>query len=89
MNLISVFVELLIINACYSNAMSRKIVTHVKCVIGCEKSIDDKAAIVFTQSFYRTLAHGSTYRAAFDWAKNQVSMEVSRVEADKFKILEK
>nr|WP_281418666.1 CHAT domain-containing protein [Rhizobium rosettiformans] len=80
-------VDCLLLNACYSESVARLASPHVKAVIGCTTSIDDNAAIAFTRSFYRALAHGETYEKAFRLAKNEVRINFASAEADKYVML--
>ena len=79
-------VRCVILNACYSTDIIAEISAPVQCVIGCEESIGDDAAIVFSKAFYRALAHGKGFEGSFRLAKNAVSMECSSREADKYSI---
>lgn len=80
-------VDCLLLNACYSESVARLVSPYVKAVIGCTTSIDDNAAIAFTRSFYRALAHGETYEKAFRLAKNEVRINFASAEADKYVML--
>ncbi len=84
--LISLFprVKCLLLNACYSESIARTVDPHVKAVIGCDASIDDEAAIVFSRAFYRALAHGASFDEAYKFAKNDVRLNGHEVEADKY-----
>lgn len=79
-------IECVVLNACYSDDMSTAVKKHVKIVIGCDDSIDDRAAIVFTNSFYRTLSHGRNYVESFKMATADVSAQINPSEAAKYKI---
>jgi hypothetical protein len=81
------FVECVVLNACYSEDVATLVKPHVKCVIGCDASIGDDAAIAFSRAFYRSLAHGSDYEAAFKLAVNDVKLNGHRPEAGKYKLL--
>ncbi|MFD2029123.1 CHAT domain-containing protein, partial [Ancylobacter dichloromethanicus] len=58
-------IECVILNACNSADLSSATKQYVKIVIGCDDTIADDAAITFTRSFYRSLAHGRDYRQSF------------------------
>ncbi len=77
--------ECLILNACHSEEIALKTSPHLKAVIGCADSISDEAAIIFTKSFYRALAHGFRYQRAFELALNQLQIENLTEEAKKYK----
>jgi hypothetical protein len=78
------FVRCVVLNACFSQSVADLIKAHVECVIGCESSIADDAAIAFTRAFYRTLADGESYERAFRFGNNEVSLSGMSAESDKF-----
>ena len=45
-------IECVVLNACYSEVQAKAIAKHVPYVIGMNKAIGDKAAIVFSDAFY-------------------------------------
>ena len=59
-------------NACYSDSINKKLKPYVKYLIGCDGSIDDDAAIIFSRSFYQAIAAGKTIPDAFGWGKSAV-----------------
>ncbi len=79
-------VECVVLNACHSADVGAATKPHVKVVIGCDKSIGDAAAITFTRSFYRNLAHGRDYESSFRIAVAEVSAQNGASEAEKYKI---
>jgi len=79
------YVRCVVLNACYSRSVTDLIKGYVDCVIGCESSIADDAAIAFTRAFYRALAHGESYEKAFRFGKNEVALNSMSAEADKYK----
>lgn len=80
-------IKCVVLNACYSESVATLIAPHVEAVIGCDISISDDAAIQFTRSFYRALAHRQTFSKAFRLAKNEVSLNGAPNEASKYKII--
>jgi hypothetical protein len=79
-------IECVVLNACYTDDMSSAVKKHVKVVIGCDGTIDDKAAIIFTNSFYRTLSHGRSFEESFKMATADVLAQIGASEANKYKI---
>ncbi len=79
-------IECVVLNACHSADLSAATKAHVKVVIGCDESINDAAAITFTKSFYRALAHGRDYESSFRIATADVRAQNGAVEAQKYKI---
>ena len=61
-------IDLVFLNACYSEKQARAIAEHVKCVIGISNAITDSAAIEFASTFYISLGFGKSVKAAFDLA---------------------
>jgi hypothetical protein len=80
-------VECVVLNACHSADLGAATKTHVRVVIGCDNSIDDAAAITFTRSFYRALAHGRDYASSFKIAVADVRAQNGVAEAEKYKML--
>lgn len=77
-------VECVILNACNSSDLASAVRPHVQVVIGCDDSIADDAAITFTKSFYRSLAHGRDYRQSFKIAVADVKAQNGPDEGDKY-----
>jgi hypothetical protein len=67
-------IEIIILNACYSEEQARIIAKRVKYVIGMTDSVLDSAAIDFSSAFYRNLGTGVSVDHAFRLAKNNVGM---------------
>ncbi|MDZ4055446.1 MAG: CHAT domain-containing protein [Polynucleobacter sp.] len=80
-------IECVILNACNSADLGAATKQYVKIVIGCDDTIADDAAITFTRSFYRSLAHGRDYRQSFKLAVADVNAQHGAIEAKKYKIL--
>ncbi|MER9709283.1 CHAT domain-containing protein [Mesorhizobium sp. M0174] len=80
-------IECVVLSACYSEDVAKAVKAHVKCVIGCDGSINDDAAIAFSRAFYRALANGQEYEKAFRFAHNEIALQRMRDEADKYKFL--
>lgn len=80
-------IECVVLNACNSADLSAATHQHVRVVIGCDDTIDDAAAITFTKSFYRSLAHGRDYQQSFKIAVADVNAQHGIDEARKYKIL--
>jgi len=63
--LVTSYVDCVILNACYSEAQARAIAKHIDYVIGMSQAIGDGAAIAFSVGFYRALGAGRTIEDAF------------------------
>lgn len=87
-NLVSLMpsIKCVILNACYSQSVAKLLAPHVDAVIGCSVSISDAAALMFTGAFYRALAHGESFKRAYDLAKNDVELNGFPKEAKKYMI---
>ena len=68
-------VRLVALNACYSWAQANAIVSNIDCAVGTNKSISDKAAIIFAASLYRAFGFGRSVKEAFDQAKTALVLE--------------
>lgn len=62
-------VRLVVLNACYSDAIAEAILPHAGCVIGSRFAISDAAAIAFARGFYSALGGGDSVRRAFEWGR--------------------
>ena len=76
------YVKCVLLNACYSEKSAEAISEHIDYVIGMNNSIQDKAAIEFTQGFYDGLGYKifdnqNVFQRAFKEAKVAISMENS------------
>lgn len=66
--------ECILLNACYSSDQARALAKHVKCVVGMDKTIGDTSALRFSGGFYRALAFGKDYKAAFRLGCNEIDL---------------
>ena len=67
-------IDLVFLNACYSEKQARAIAEHVNCVIGMSDAISDIAAIEFASTFYSSLGFGRSVEDAFDLAIVQLEL---------------
>jgi CHAT domain len=67
-------VDLVVLNACYSQEQARPIEANVKAVIGTRQSVGDEAARRFSTAFYRTLGDGHSIREAFRDGRDAVDL---------------
>ena len=65
-------INLVFLNACYSEKQARAIAEHVDCVIGMSTAISDIAAIEFASTFYSSLGFGRSVEDAFDFSSSSV-----------------
>lgn len=65
-------VRLVVLNACYSDALAAALVEHVDVVIGMTQAISDDAAILFAPAFYQQLAGGKSVQTACEVASGVV-----------------
>ena len=56
--------RLVVLNACFTDALARSIAKTVDYAVGTSKGIGDKAAIAFAGAFYRALGFGKCVRHA-------------------------
>ncbi|WP_020096455.1 CHAT domain-containing protein [Methylobacterium sp. 285MFTsu5.1] len=80
-------VRCVVLNCCFSDSISKEVLPHVEAVIGCDESIDDDAAIMFTRAFYRGLSHGVSFQRAFNLARNELDLHGRQDESKKYKLL--
>ena len=67
-------IDLVFLNACYSEKQAQAIAEHVNCVIGMSDAIPDDTAIEFASSFYSSLGFGRNIKGAFDLALAQLGL---------------
>lgn len=67
-------VEVVLLNACYSEDQARMIASCISYVVGMNDSVEDDAAIRFSNAFYNSMAMGANVELAFKLAKSNVSM---------------
>lgn len=65
-------VRLVVLNACFTDALARSITQMVDYAIGTGKGIGDKAGVAFAGAFYRALGFGKSVREAFASAKAEL-----------------
>lgn len=66
--------RLVVLNACFTDALARSITTAVDYSVGTGKAIGDKAGVAFAGAFYRALGFGGTVREAFASAKAELGL---------------
>lgn len=62
------WLQLVVLNACYSEVQAQVLVEKVDAVIGMADSVSDAAAIEFSASLYRAIGFGRSVKDAFDQA---------------------
>lgn len=78
-------VQVVILNACYSEVQARAIAKVIDCVIGMSTAIRDRAAITFAASFYRAIGFGRSVQEAFEQGK--VAFLLEGIPEDRIPIL--
>ena len=68
-------VQLVVLNACYSEQQAAALIGVIPCAIGMNAAIGDEAAIIFSAAFYRAIAYGNSIRRAFDQAVAALLLE--------------
>ena len=68
-------IEVVILNACYSKVQAQAISRSIDFVIGMNSTITDRAAVIFSASFYRAIGFNRTIQEAFDQAKTAMMLE--------------
>jgi CHAT domain len=62
-------VRLVVLNACYTDALAAALTRHIDAVIGMTHAISDEAALQFAPTFYQQLAFGMSVQKAFERAR--------------------
>lgn len=67
-------VRLVVLNACFTNALARAIGQTVDYTVGTGKAIGDKAGVAFAGALYRALGFGKSVKEAFALAKAELDL---------------
>ena len=67
-------IECVVLNACYSKPQAEAIHQYIPCVIGMDRNIGDKAAMLFAAGFYTALGNGRLYPEAFEFGCNRIGL---------------
>lgn len=67
-------VRLVVLNACYTDALARSITQTVDYAIGAGKGIGDTAGVAFAGAFYRALGFGKSVKDAFASARAELAL---------------
>nr|MDZ8061865.1 anti-sigma factor antagonist [Nostoc sp. EkiNYC01] len=74
-DLVSDYVSCVLLNACYSEIQAKTIAMHIPFVIGMNKAIGDKAAIIFAIGFYKALGAGYSFEKAYKFGCVEMRLE--------------
>jgi hypothetical protein len=66
--------ECVVLNACFTRDLAQNVADHISVVIGCDSTIDDDDAILFSRAFYQSLAAGKSYKESFHLAIADVEL---------------
>ena len=61
-------IRLVVLNACFSDALTSLLVEDIDCVVGMQSAVRDEPAILFSESFYGALFDGTSVAYAFEAA---------------------
>lgn len=78
-------IDVVLLNACYSEEQARAISQYIPYVIGMNEAIDDNAAIEFSTGFYQSIATESDIVFAYELAVNMIQLQ--GLEDDKIPVL--
>ena len=67
-------IDLVFLNACYSEKQAKAIAEHVNCVIGMSDAVSDDTAIEFASTFYLSLGFNKSVKESFDIAIVQLGL---------------
>ena len=68
-------IQVVVLNACYSELQAVAIAEEIDTVIGMQTEVSDEAAIIFAASFYRAIGFGCSVQEAFDQGKTSLLLE--------------
>lgn len=67
--------RVVVLNSCYSSLQASGIAETIDCVIGMNDKVGDRSAIIFSASFYESLAFGRSINEAFKLGVVQLKTE--------------
>jgi hypothetical protein len=67
-------IDVVFLNACYSEKQAKAIAKHINCVIGMSDAVYDTTAIEFASMFYLSLGFKKSVKEAFDLAAVQIGL---------------
>ncbi|MCG8425137.1 MAG: hypothetical protein MJE77_45235 [Proteobacteria bacterium] len=70
-------IRLIVLNACYSQALAERLREQIDCIIGMDNTVTDDAAITFAETFYGGLFDDDTFQTAFDDSRDAITAEGS------------
>jgi AAA-like domain/CHAT domain len=73
-SLVSDQIKCVVLNACYSEIQAKAISEHIPFVIGMNKAIGDKAAILFSTGFYKALGAGHIVENAYKFGCVEIQL---------------
>lgn len=79
-------IQVVILNACYTDAQAEAIAQIVGCAIGIDRVITDSTAKMFATSFYKKIAAGYSVQKAFDLSLLHLELVGERNEAKLFRL---
>lgn len=68
-------IQVVVLNACYSQAQAEAITQHVPFAIGMKSAVGDDAAMVFSAALYRAIGFGRSVKEAFDQGVTALLLE--------------
>lgn len=70
-------VQLVVLNACFSESSAQLVAESVPFVVGTQNAIEDSNAISFAEAFYSAIGNGNDIPKSFQFAQNRLNMENS------------
>jgi len=67
--------QCVVLNACYSVSIAKKIAEYVPYVIGTQGPIDDRSAIAFSRGFYMGIVAGDTVEDSFEFGITKIKQK--------------
>lgn len=67
-------IQVVVLNACFSEPQAAAITEVVDCAIGMNKAIGDDAAIAFAAAFYQAVGFGRSVKVAFESGKTALML---------------
>lgn len=64
-----------IMNACFSSEQAHHLLDYIPYIIGMSNELDDRAAIIFSSGFYRSIGHGNSIEDSFNIGCSLLKLE--------------
>ncbi len=69
-------IRCVVLSACYAEGQAQVISSHIDCVVGMSREIEDDSALEFAKGFYEALGSGASVKKAYDLGCNRIHLVI-------------